>query len=282
MILIHYLLIFTAIYILMGWSLYLPYKIGHLHFLPISIMAISAYFSAFASREWHWPLIIILFSGIITGFLFSYVIGKLMGNASGFSITIMGLTSIFIIRTVIENWNLLGGSMGFFNIPSSRHIIFWVYFFLFLIGYFIYRIDNSILARQSAVLFEDRELASSFGVRSREVALFLHCFSGIIAGLSGTLYAQLVRGLSIDFFGFNMIGSLMTILLVGGRTTMWGIVLSAPLLAGIPILLPDSFSVWRQFIYGGLLIVIIIFLPDGLINKKQILKWQKILKRIEL
>ncbi len=280
MVLIYYFSVFTAIYILMGWSLYLPYKIGHLHFLPISIMAICAYFAGFASREVHWPFPFILIAGIVIGFIISYSVAKLIGDAPSFSVVIVGLTFIFIVKTIIENCDRLGGSIGFFHIPSVNYLIVWTYLFLLIVGYVILRVDNSQVSREAAVMFEDRILAASLGIKRKELVIFFHSLSGMISGLSGVLYALLIGGLAVDFFGFGMIGVLMTILFVGGHSSMWGVVLAAPLLGGIPILLPNKLIVWKQVIYGGLLMTMILFQPDGLINRKKIKNWTNIFKKV--
>lgn len=269
MLLLYYFLGFTAVYILMGWSFYLPYRVGHLYFLPISIMALCAYFTGIASREWHWPFVIILAIGIFIGFFLSYGISLLIADAPCFSVVIVGLTSMFMVKTVIENWDWVGGSMGFFSIPSVHYLIFWAIFFLITIGYTIFLLEDSQVSRQARVIFNDKKLAASLGIH-KKIGIFFHSFSGALAGLSGVLYAFFIGGLTIDFFGFGMIGTLMAILFVGGYTSMWGVVLAAPLLGGIPILLPDILVVWKQVFYGGLLIVIICIHPEGLITRKQI------------
>jgi len=263
----------------MGWSVYLPYKVGHLHFLPVSIMAVCAYFAGVASRDWHWSFFPILLSGLLIGLAVSYIVAKIIGDAPPFSVAIVGLTFIFIVKTVIENWDYLGGSIGLFGIPSIKYLVLWTYLLLLIVGYLISMVENSQLARKAAVISEDRVLAVSLGIRGKELVIFFHTFSGIIAGLAGILYALLIGGLAVDFFGFLMIGTLMAILFVGGHSSMWGVVLAAPLLGGIPILLPNILITWKQVIYGGLLIAMIVFQPDGLISRKQLLNWKKMFKK---
>jgi len=280
LILLYYFLVFTAIYILMGWSFYLPYRVGHLYFLPISIMAICAYFAGIASREWNWPFLITIALGMFIGFILSYGISLLIADAPCFSVVIVGLTSMFIVKTVIENWDWVGGSIGFFNINTPPHLIIWTYLLLIIAGYLIFSLENSQVALKASVVFDDKKLAVSLGIRSKKIGIFFHSFSGILAGLSGVLYALLIGGLTIDFFGFSMIGTLMAILFVGGHTCMWGVVLAAPLLGGIPILLPDILVAWKQVIYGGLLIAIICFRPEGLITRKQLFSLSNRFKKI--
>ena len=263
----------------MGWSFYLPYRVGHLYFLPVSLMAICAYFAGIASREWHWPFLIILATGILIGLFLSYIISLLIGDAPCFSVVIVGLTSLFILKTVIENWDLVGGSMGFFHIPAIRYLIFWAIFFLIMVGYAIFLLEDSQVSRKARVVFYDKRLAASLGIHSKKIGILFHSFSGSLAGLSGVLYAFFIGGLTIDFFGFSMIGTLMAILFVGGYTSMWGVVLAAPLLGGIPILLPDILVAWKQVFYGGLLIVIICIRPEGLVTRRQLITFTNHRKR---
>lgn len=270
MTLLYYFLVLTAIYILMGWSLYLPYRIGHLHFLPISVMAICAYFTGVASREWEWSFLLVLLACIVIGFTIEYIVSLLIGDAPTFTVVIVGLTSIFIIRTVIENCDFLGGSIGFFNIPSVKYLVIWTYLLLIFMGSLVFIFDYSHISRKASVIFYDRNLASSLGIYGNKIALIVHSFSGVLAGLAGVLYASLIGGITVDFFGFGIIGTLMAILFVGGYSCMWGVVLAAPLLGGIPILLPDFLIVWKQVIYGGLLIIMICLRPQGLVTRKQI------------
>jgi len=270
LVIVYYFLIFTAIYILMGWSFYLPYQVGHLYFLPVSIMTISAYFTGVAAREWDWPFFLIIITGMAIGFFISYGVSLLISDAPCFSVVIVGLTLLFIIKTVIENWDWLGGSIGFFNIPTVDNLIIWTYILLAIMGYFIFCLEKSQTIREASAIFDSKELAASLGIRSKTITMFFHSFSGLLAGLSGVLYASVVGGVTIDFFGFGMIGTLMAILFVGGYKTMWGVVFSAPLLGGLPILLPDAFAVWKQVVYGGLLILIICFRPEGLVTRKEI------------
>jgi branched-chain amino acid transport system permease protein len=279
LILIYYFLVLTAIYIFMGWSLYLPYRVGHLNFLSITIMAISAYFTGVASREWDFPFILILVLGMLIGIIIGYGVSLLVGDAPCFTVVIVGLTSMFIIKTVIENWDFLGGSIGFFGIPTARYLTIWAYILLIGTGYLISLIDNSQIARKASVIFHDRQLALSLGIQRKKIATFFHSFSGMLAGLSGVLYASLIGGLTIDFFGFGIVGTLMAILFVGGYSTMWGIVLAAPLLGGIPILLPDTLIAWKQVIYGGLLIIMICFRTQGLITRKHIINIKNISRK---
>lgn len=279
---IYYFLGFTAINILMGWALYLPYRMGQLHFLIVACMAISAYFGGYAAKVWGFPFLIILGAGILIsaaiGFIFSLAIGK----APCFTAVIVGLTSVFIVKTVIENCKLLGGTIGLFHIPYVPNMIFISYFLLFIVGFLIFMIEHSVWGRAASVVFVDRELAITLGIDIKKLGMFFQITSCALAGLAGILDTFLVRSLSPEFFTFNMIGYLMCLLFVGGYTTMWGVIPAAFFLQALPLLLPSSAASWRQVIYGSLLIMIILLRPEGLVTRKMLwhLKTKKDLNHI--
>jgi branched-chain amino acid transport system permease protein len=267
---LYYFLGFTAIYILMGWALYLPYKVGQLHFLIVACMAVTAYFGGFAAREWGWPFVMILIGGIFIGAMISFIFSLAIGKAPCFTVVIVGLTSVFIVKTIIENWRLLGGTVGFFHIPTVNNLLPIIYIFLFVVGFLIYKIDHSRLGRAASVVFVDREVAVTLGVDIKKLGAFFQIMAGAIAGIAGILDAFLVNSLSPEFFTFSMIAYLMCILFVGGYTTMWGVILSAFILQGIPLLFPSEIASWRQVIYGALLVLIILMRPEGLITRKML------------
>jgi len=267
---LYYFLGFTAIYILMGWALYLPYRVGQLHFLIVACMAVTAYFGGFAAREWGLPFVLILIGGIFIGAMIAFIFSLAIGKAPCFTVVIVGLTSVFIVKTIIENWRLLGGTVGFFHIPTVNNLLPIIYIFLFVVGFLIYKIDHSRLGRAASVVFVDREVAVTLGVDIKKLGMFFQIMAGAIAGMAGILDAFLVNSLSPEFFTFSMIGYLMCILFVGGYTTMWGVILSAFILQGIPLLFPSEIASWRQVIYGALLVVIILMRPEGLITRKML------------
>jgi len=267
---LYYFLGFTAIYILMGWALYLPYRVGQLHFLIVACMAVTAYFGGFAAREWGLPFVLILIGGIFIGAMIAFIFSLAIGKAPCFTVVIVGLTSVFIVKTIIENWRLLGGTVGFFHIPTLNNLLPIIYIFLFVVGFLIYKIDHSRLGRAASVVFVDREVAVTLGVDIKKLGMFFQIMAGAIAGMAGILDAFLVNSLSPEFFTFSMIGYLMCILFVGGYTTMWGVILSAFILQGIPLLFPSEIASWRQVIYGALLVVIILMRPEGLITRKML------------
>ena len=64
---LYYFLSITAIYILMSWCHYLPYRVAHLHFLTIANMLISGYLAGFLVQTLDMPFALALLAGFIAG-----------------------------------------------------------------------------------------------------------------------------------------------------------------------------------------------------------------------
>ncbi len=276
---LYYFLAITAVYILMTWALYLPYRVAHLHFIVVANMAISGYFGGYAAINWNWPFLLILAAGFIIGAVIAFIVSIAIGDAPTFAVVIVGFTFIYITKTVIENWEALGSTMGMFGIPIVDHVLLWAYLFVLVTGFLIYRFDNSRLGRAASAIFVNRELATSFGVNTKHLGMFLQTWAGAIGGATGVLYAFIMNSLFPDFFTFHIIGITMTMLFLGGYTTMWGPLLAAPVLWGLPLLLPQEVASWKMIIYGVLLIVILLVRPEGAITRQVATRVRRVLLR---
>lgn len=263
-----YYLAITAIYILMTWAIYLPYRVGQLHFIVVAIMAICGYFAGYAALNWGLPFWSLILLGTLLGALIAFLVSFAIGDAPCFAVVIVGFTFIYITKTVIENTKALGSTLGMFGLPIVRGILPVAYLAVLIIGFLIYRFDHSRLGRAASAIFVDKELAISFGVNVKRIGMGLQTFAGAIGGLSGVLYGFIMGSLFPDFFTFHIIGVTMTMMFLGGYTTLWGPLLAAPILWGFPLLLPTGAQSWRVVIYGVILIIVLVLKPEGAITKK--------------
>jgi branched-chain amino acid transport system permease protein len=275
---LYYYLSITAVNILMSWALYVPYRMAHLHFITVANMAISGYTAGYLVMALHVPFSLALAIGFVLGGVIGYLVSLFIGDAPTFAVVIVGFTFIYITRTVIENMPAVGGTMGMFGLPNiggspSVHrfvIIGILYGLVVLVGFLIYRFDHCSLGRAASAVFVDKDLAVSMGIDIRKLGILLQTFSCTLAGGSGVLYGFIYRSFHLDFFTFHLVGIAMTIIFVGGYATMWGTVLAAPLLYGVPLLFPPEIASWRIVIYGALLILVLVLKPEGLITRRSV------------
>ncbi len=284
---LYYYLSITAINILMSWALYVPYRVGHLHFITVANMAISGYLSGYLVMNLHVPFGWALFIGFAVGGIIGYIVSLFIGDAPTFAVVMVGFTFIFITRTVIENMDVIGGTMGMFGLPNiggspAAHrwfIIGILYALILVVGFLIFRFDHSRLGRAASAIFVDRDLATSLGVDIKKVGMLLQVFSCTLAGGVGVLYGFIYKSFHLDFFTFALVGIFMTVIFVGGYATQWGTVIAAPILYGFPLFFPPEVQSWRIVIYGAILILVLVLKPEGFITRKFVYSIETALSR---
>jgi branched-chain amino acid transport system permease protein len=287
-----YYLCFTAIFLLASWALYLPYRMGQLHFLTLANMVISAYLGALLSGAAavsatvagaqtqappgsHWPFFAVLLAATALSALIGFLVSLAIGDAPCFSVAIVGFTFMYLFKTIAENTAALGKTMGMFNVPriiesNQGNRIFLtavIYAITALTLFLIRRFDQSSLGRSAALIFADRDLALSLGVDIKKTGILLQTASSALGGLAGTLYLYVTRSISPLFITFHNLGLFMTILFVGGYTTPWGALLAAPILWGLPLILPEALQPWKNVFYALALIFVILLKPEGIITR---------------
>jgi branched-chain amino acid transport system permease protein len=264
--------VFSAIFILLSWGLYLPYRCGQLYLAIVYCMATGAYFAVYVVTKWHWPIALAILTSPLVGAFFAFLPALGLRRAPGFTTAITSLALIFILQTVIMNLKFLGAQTGLFGIPPMDHPLMTIIVVLLIAGMMVYRIDHSRLGRAAELLYYSPEEATCFGVNMALISMLLQVLSGALSGVAGALYAFTVGSVFPSAFSFSILMMIFSAVFVGGNLTMWGAVVFAPILWGIPLILPKAIAEWKDIIYGALLICILISRPEGVISKEVVRK----------
>jgi branched-chain amino acid transport system permease protein len=152
-----------------------------------------------------------------------------------------------------------------------------VLFFLVLTLFLIYRIVHSPVGKTYLAIRGGEPLAESLGINAMGNKLVSFTTSAFFAGLAGSLYASYHGFISPDTSNFHLGFDLLIYLLVGGVATMPGPIIGAVIMTLIPESLQFLLE-YRIIFYGGFLILIVIFLPRGLVGLWQTTFWPKLRK----
>lgn len=276
---------FVAMFTLLGWSVYLPYRSGQIYYGGIVTMMMGSYASAYLVRDLGLPFGLALLAAIGIGAAVAYLIGRGIARLGIFTTIIATIALIFITQTVIRNLEFLGGVHGFFYIPGVPYLGAVAWTAVVIIGFFIYRLDHSRIGRALEVTSISEDLSSSLGVDIYRLRVFLQTFAGIMGAIAGVIYAFAVSVVTVTVFSFSLVLFAICFVFVGGRTNMWGTLVFAPILWSISIFLPPAIASWKNIIYGGLLVLILILRPEGVIDRQLLqavsLKSQAWLKRLK-
>jgi branched-chain amino acid transport system permease protein len=85
--------------------------------------------------------------------------------------------------------------------------------------------------------------------------------------LAGGIYTFALGTVHPEIFGFGLLLYTYTIIIVGGRHTPWGPLFFAPILWLIPEFVPAGIVKYRNFMFGAIIIVFLLAMPEGVITK---------------
>jgi branched-chain amino acid transport system permease protein len=172
------------------------------------------------------------------------------------------LALVQIVLSITLNWvNVTDGALGINGIPKTVGLVGWLCGVAALV-YLMSAIGSSSIGRAFDVIREDETVAVSLGISVQRHHLIAFVLSGAIAGLAGALHSYSSYSITPNEYGFNMVVMALAMVVLGGRVSVWGPIVGAVVLTGLPELL-RGFQEYRMVVKGGLLLLTIIFLPHG-------------------
>jgi branched-chain amino acid transport system permease protein len=291
------LLIFAGINAIAAYSFYAPYKTGQVSLGQAGFMAVGAYASAVLTHKFGIPFA----AAVVLGGVFSGVIGVVVGfpalRIKGIYLLLLTLGFSEIISVIALSWDYIGGAQGFRGIPFNQYTLDYVVGIIVVLILLFARIEQSSLGRAMDSIHQDETAAEVMGIDVVRIKLFAFGLGAIIAGVAGALYAH--QATYIDSSTFNIMVSveILMFVVVGGGSTYWGPVCGAAALNAIPEVL-RSLRDWLEIVpvawtnfypmnriydslydfldfenakrliaFGLILIVMMIFRPDGLLTR---------------
>ncbi len=241
------------------------FSLGHAGF-----MSIGAYVCALITlRIPTLPGFILgVFAGAATAALIGCLVGLPTLRLRGDYLAIATLGMSEIIRIVFLNMKITNGAAGLNGIPQ---FVNWVWLFIFTAGtvLVISNFLKSTHGRACISIREDEIAAEAMGINTTKYKVTAFTIGAFCAGIAGALYASYFYFLKPDLFGFLKSIDVLVIVVLGGLGSISGSILAAVLLALISTYL-QSFPEIRMILYSLLLIIIMIFRPQGLMGSREI------------
>ena len=260
-------LIFVGSYILMVWAFYMPFRAGQLYNGPVYCMAIGGYFAGYLMTHGV-PFVVTVIVAAVLGAVFGFFPALGFSRTTGVVTAVASMALIFIIQAIIGNLGFLGAARGLWGIPKVSYLLPFTWALVVVVGLLIYRLDHSRVGRAIELVGTDPDLAASLGINIRWLTVFILTASSVVGGMAGAVYAANLRTLRPETFGFSVMLTASSMLFLGGRYTMWGAFIAAPILWGLPQWLPSAIVPYSNFIYGAVLIIVLVLRPEGLVTRR--------------
>lgn len=236
-------------------------SLGHAAFFGI-----GAYCSALLSKAGMPFLMTLPLAMLMAGSVGTVVgLASLRVRADFLAITTMGVGFLFI--GIVRQQDLLGGEMGISSIPdtglSKMNFMLLTLGLCVLTGLFSQYILRSWMGQVFSAIAEDEDTTRLLGVDVARFKLAAFAMGTGLAGLAGALYANNLKFISPDSFGFVESMTVLSMVVIGGIGSVMGVTVAAVVLS----FLPSVFTFvgdYKLLVYGGLLFFMMRFSPDGI------------------
>jgi branched-chain amino acid transport system permease protein len=265
--------IFMYIVLTVSWAIFSG-PTGYISLAPAAFFGVGIYTSAILGKAL--PLLVVVGMGGLASFCLALLIGALTLRLKGIYFAIFTFGLVELIKNLLLWYEInITGTRGRFVIVVDNKTIYYVMFIILVIllltAYFIRR-SKFGLALQS--IGENEDAAAHIGINVTLVKVSAFAISALFMGATGAIIAT--RWTYIDpIIAFNPLFSFTPVLMaiVGGMGQLYGPILGAAMLAYLEEVLITKFPYHYMLLFGAVLVVAVLYLPNGLVGLIQ--KWRK-------
>ena len=263
---------------------------GQLSLAHAAFFGIGAYTTALLTLNQHWSFWLTAPIGAVVAGLVAVAIGLPTLRLKGpyFVISSMGFGEI--VRLIFLNWqSVTRGPNGLPGIPAPDPInlgfvkltfesrmesYYLILFVLFGVLILYYNLVNSRIGRALRAIRNDYIAAQVMGIHIAFYRILAFAGGAALAGLTGALYSGYIRFISPDTFTSGESINILIMMVIGGMGTIVGPIIGA---VAITYLLETMrvFAEYRLVIYGLLMFVVILYMPQGVAGMLESL-WHRV------
>jgi branched-chain amino acid transport system permease protein len=238
-------------------------SLGHAGFYAIG---------AYAAGVWSVRLGLSPWLGVLLAVLVAAAVGAIVAAAAlrvtGPYLAMVTIAFGIIVEGILVEWvALTGGPGGIFNIPKPALAhAYWIILTVAALSlWLVANLRRSAWGRAFLAVKGSDVAAESLGLSAYYVRIVAFTVSAGFAGAAGGLFAHLNGYISPDSFGLQTSILFLLALLFGGEGRVAGPMLGSIVLTILPEFL-TALADYRLILYGGLLMVSIYWLPQGLVG----------------
>jgi branched-chain amino acid transport system permease protein len=261
-------------------------SLGHAAF-----MGVGAYTSALLISHAGLPIYVTMIAGGLVAAAFGVVVGIPSLRIKGFYLMVATLAFQMVIDYGIIHWEGLTRGIRGIELPTpdflgfslKQHQAYFLFVFavMAILMWGAKNLTRSKIGRAFIAIRDNDISAEIIGISIFRYKLLAFAVSAFYAGVAGALYASFLRtALPEDYHLLHSI-ILLAMVLIGGMGRLVGTVFGVIFMTLVPVLLDLFFSYlsqvydpnitiilgpFKELIYGGLIVLFIIFEPDGLVG----------------
>ncbi|MHC1782048.1 MAG: branched-chain amino acid ABC transporter permease [Anaerolineaceae bacterium] len=271
---IELIIIYVGINIILSTSLNLingymgEFSVGHAGF-----MAVGAYVSAILTTElipdgmtvWMFPLVVL--AGGIGAALVGLLVAIPSFKTRGDYLAIVTLAFLMIVKSVIENIEVIGGPRGIPGIEKLTTLP-WTYIWTVLAVWVIRNFVYSNFGRGVLSIREDEIASDLMSVNTRQVKMLAFVISSFFAGVAGALFAHVLQFISPKVFDIIKSTDILIMVYLGGIGSIAGSILGATIFT-ILLEVLRPLGMWRMVLMPLVLVILMIYRPRGIMGLRE-------------
>jgi branched-chain amino acid transport system permease protein len=208
-----------------------------------------------------------LIAGGIIAALGALVIAIPSFRTRGDYLAIISLAFMFIVKSMIENLEFVGGPRGLSSQPDWANlptVFLWTVACIWIINNFV----RSTLGKALNAIRDDEMAANAMTVDTKRTKIVAFMFSAFWAGVAGGLFAHVLRYVNPGTFGIQKLAEVLAMVYFGGLNSVYGSIVGAVSLSLLGEAL-RPLEIFKWIIIPLLLILVMIYRPTGLIAFKE-------------
>ena len=182
-------------------------------------------------------------------------------------LAIISLAFMFIVKSLIENLEFVGGPRGLSSQPNWANlptVFAWTVICIWIINNFV----RSIIGKALNAVRDDETAANAMTIDTRRTKMTAFMFAAFWAGVAGGLFAHVLRYVNPSTFGIQKLAEVLAMVYFGGLNSVYGSILGAVSLSMLSEAL-RPLELFKWIVIPLMLILVMIYRPTGLIAFKE-------------
>lgn len=274
---LRHLLIMVFVYgvVASSWDLSLGYG-GIFNFGHLALFGVGLYtYGMLTKLTGLNPWVALLASGTAAAAAAAIMAGPILRLKGIYIVLVSFAFSQLVLQLIVSESDYTGGNSGMVRIPGlvipGHNMVrdgklgyFYIALALLAVSTLCLRVFvRAPIGRSVVALRDNEEYATSRGISLARQRLIVLCVSAVFTGMAGGFYGGYFRNASTDVFGIGLTTLLLSMVLLGGRATIYGSLLASFLLTFLAEIIAD-FGAWRPVIIGVLIILVMLVYSGGL------------------
>ncbi len=182
-------------------------------------------------------------------------------------LAIISLAFMFIVKSLIENLEVVGGPRGLASQPDWANLP-TVFLITVICIWIINNFVRSTLGKALNAVRDNEMAANAMTVNTRRTKFLAFLFAAFWAGVAGGLFAHVLRYVNPSTFGIQKLAEVLAMVYFGGLNSVYGAIVGAVSISLLGEAL-RPLEIFKWIIIPLLLILVMIFRPTGLIAFKE-------------